>query len=65
MTAPKHVGEPAPGYATLPLNAPADLKGSLSAIRRAAQQARVVARQTGTDLIVHRAGKLVRVRPKD
>jgi hypothetical protein len=41
-----------------------DIRGSLAALRRAAQQARVVAQQTRTDLIVVRAGQVVRVTPE-
>ena len=36
---------------------------TLHAIQRAANRARQVAQQTGTDLIVVRSGQLVRVRP--
>jgi hypothetical protein len=43
----------------------ADLRGSYVAIQRAAQQARLLAVQTGTDLIVFRQGQIVRVSPKD
>lgn len=38
--------------------------GSLHALRRAAIRARQVAQQTGTDLIVVRSGKVVRVSPQ-
>ena len=41
----------------------ADLRGSFVAIQRAAQQARRLAVQTGTDLIVFREGRIVRVSP--
>ena len=44
-------------------NADADIRGSWAAMRRAAQRARQVAQQTGTDLIVVRAGRVVRVAP--
>jgi predicted ABC-type ATPase len=44
--------------------ADADLKGSLAAIRRAANRARQVAQQTGTDLIVMRGGQVTRVSPR-
>lgn len=63
MTTRKQVSEPAVGYGTLPANANADIKGSLIAIRRAALRARQVALQTGTDLIVVRAGQVVRLQP--
>lgn len=63
MTTPKHVNEPVPNYGQLPPDADADLKGSLPAIRRAALRARQVAQQIGTDLIVARAGQVVRVSP--
>lgn len=39
----------------------ADLTGSLAAIERAAQRAREQAARTGTDLIVERDGRIVRV----
>lgn len=64
MTPPKKVNEPAADYRALPASANADIKGSLLAMRRAAQRARQVAQQTGTDLIVVRAGQVVRVQPK-
>ena len=63
MTTPKQVNEPAAVYGTLPASANADIKGSLIAIRRAALRARQVAQQTGTDLIVVRAGQVVRLQP--
>ncbi len=63
-TTPKHVSEPAPSYGQVPADANADLKGSLAAIKRAAVRARQLAEQTATDLIVMRAGKVVRVPPK-
>ncbi len=47
----------------VPLEYP-DLGGSLAAIKRAAQRARKIADQTGTDLIVVRAGQLVRIAPR-
>lgn len=56
--------QPLPGYGEMPSGADADLNGSLKAIRRAALRARQVALQTGTDLIVMRSGKVVRVRPQ-
>ena len=62
MTIFNHVNEPLATYdGTLPSNTPSDIRGSLQAIRRAAQRARLVAQQTGTDLIVMRAGQVVRV----
>ena len=65
MTTPKQVNEPAAGYGPLagPLlaSANAGILGSWAAMRRAAQRARQVAQQTGTDLIVVRAGQVVRV----
>lgn len=64
MTSPKHVNEPMPAYGDMPAGANAELKGSLQAIRRAALRARQIAEQTGTDLIVVRAGKVVRVPPR-
>lgn len=38
-----------------------DLRGSQTAIRRAAAQARQIAIQTGTDLIIVQDGKIVRI----
>ena len=64
MTNPLHVNEPVPRYGQIPPDADADLKGSLTAIRRAALRARLVAQQTGTDLIVVRADQVVRVSPQ-
>jgi hypothetical protein len=42
----------------------ADLRGSWQAIQRAAQRAREVAAQTGTELIVSRGGVMERIRPQ-
>lgn len=53
----------AAGALELPDSADEDLKGSLLAIRRAAVAARQLAARTGTDLIVLRAGQMVRVSP--
>ena len=68
MTTPKQVNEPAAGYGQLkgplPASANAGILGSWAAMRRAAQRARQVAQQTGTDLIVVRAGQVVRVAPQ-
>jgi len=64
MTPPKQVNEPVASYGQIPAGADADLKGSLTAISRAALRARQVAQQTGTDLIVVRAGQVVRVSPQ-
>lgn len=64
MTAPKHVNDPTPGSGAMPTPPDADIEGALKALRRAAVRARQVAEQTGTDLIVVRAGQVVRVRPQ-
>lgn len=64
MTKPLHANEPVPRYGQIPPDADADLKGSLTAIRRAALRARLVAQQTGTDLIVVREDQVVRVSPQ-
>ena len=61
MITPKQVNEPAVAYGPLPASANADIKGSWAAMCRAAQRARQVAQQTGTDLIVVRAGQVVRL----
>jgi len=39
------------------------LRGSFTALRRAAEEARQIALQTGTDLIVFRNGEITRVPP--
>jgi predicted ABC-type ATPase len=65
MVSPKDAKEPLAPYGELPANFPAELKGSLAALRRAAQRARQVALQTGTDLIVVRDGRIVRVNPAE
>lgn len=41
-----------------------DLRGSWQALQRAAQRARALAAQTGTELIVGRAGGIERIRPQ-
>lgn len=60
MTTPKHCDRIA---VELPPGKAGYLAGSLEAMRRAARQARKVAEQTGTDVIVLRDGRLVRVHP--
>lgn len=42
----------------------ADLRGSLAALQRAAQRARELAAQTGTELVVSRNGVIERIKPK-
>ena len=64
MTTSKQANGPVTNEGQLPPGADADLKGSLLAIRRAALRARQIAEQTGTDLIVVRAGQVVRVPPR-
>ena len=63
MTTPHQVNEPAPAYGQGATSANSDFKGAQVAIRRAAQRARQLAQQTGTDLIVARAGQIVRLPP--
>lgn len=53
-----------PTHGELPADTDVDVKGSMKAIQRAALRARRVAEQTGTDLIVVRAGQIVHVRPQ-
>lgn len=65
MTSPKDIEQQQPAYGELPAGVDADLMGSLAAIRRTAQKAREVAQQTGTDLIVVRGGRLIRVGPQE
>ena len=63
--------EPQRTYGEPPANGPADaeaeaeanFRGSLAALHRAAQAARKLAQQTGTDLIVMRNGVITRVSP--
>ena len=64
MTTPKHVNEPKPADVEMPTTLDADIEGALNALRRAAIRARQIAEQTGTDLIVVRAGQVVRVPSK-
>ncbi|MDO9439160.1 hypothetical protein [Hydrogenophaga sp.] len=64
MKSPKQVREPTPTYGSLPANSNADIQGALAALRRAAQRAREVAKQTGTDLILFQDGQIVRVKPE-
>jgi len=64
MTTPHTMNAPAPAYGQGLTSANADFKGAQAAIRRAAQRARQVAQQTGTDLIVARGGQVVRIRPE-
>jgi predicted ABC-type ATPase len=65
MNTSHHVNQPEPDHGMPPMSMDADLKGSFTAIQRAALQARRLAVQTGTDLIVVRDGQLVRVSPED
>lgn len=60
-----HDNEQEPDYGMPPMTMDDDLRGSFAAIQRAALQARRLAVQTGTDLIVFRDGQLVRVSPGD
>lgn len=65
MTTPHQANEPIASYgSTSTASTNADFnKGAQAAIRRAAQRARQVAQQTGTDLIVVRGGQVVRLSP--
>ncbi|MFA7605287.1 MAG: hypothetical protein WCY08_01740 [Rhodocyclaceae bacterium] len=42
----------------------ADLRGALAALQRAAQRARELAAQTGTELVVSRNGVIERIKPQ-
>lgn len=42
-----------------------DLRASLGALRRAAQQARQTAIQTGTDLVIVKDGRMQRISPEE
>ena len=64
MKSPKQAREPTPTCGSLPANANEDIQGALAALCRSAQRAREVAKQTGTDLIQFRDGKVVRVKPE-
>jgi hypothetical protein len=61
MTEPSQVNEPVPPYAPDASGARAALGGAQAAMQRAAQRARQMAQQTGTDLIVMRGGRVVRL----
>lgn len=63
MTTPKQENQPVASLGQIPPGADAGIKGSFTALRRAALRARQLAHQTGTDLIVVRAGQVVRVSP--
>jgi predicted ABC-type ATPase len=54
--------EPLKRYVFPPDASPA-IRGSFAAMQRAAQRAREIAKQTGTDLIVLRDGEIVRIKP--
>ncbi|MGJ7581498.1 hypothetical protein ACSFA3_15055 [Variovorax sp. RHLX14] len=62
MTMPLHIDEPAPDCVAS-VSIPEELQGSLAALKRAALNAKKLAEQTGTDLIVVRSGLLVRMSP--
>jgi predicted ABC-type ATPase len=64
-TAPGRTREPKAAYGDWPADADPFLRGSMEALRRAGQRARELARQTGTDVIVMRDGRIVRVSPRD
>ncbi len=64
MTGPQQANEPVSAYGQASDGANTDLIGAQAAIRRAAQRARQLAQQTGTDLIVVRAGQVVRLSPE-
>lgn len=64
MTKPYQVNEPQPSYGPGASDAKSDMAGAQAAMHRAAQRARQIAQQTGTDLIVARAGHVVRVPPE-
>ena len=64
MTPLKQASEPSPRQGQTPASPDSDVKGSFVAIKRAAARARQIAAQTGTDLIVVRAGQVVRVSPE-
>ncbi len=63
MSSTQIAREHQPAYDGLPADADASLKGSFAALLRAAESARRLAEQTGTDLIVMRDGKIVRIPP--
>ena len=64
MTTQNHANEPTPAYGDVLIGASEEMRGSMKAIQRAAMRARQVAQQTGTDLIVVRAGQVVRIPPQ-
>lgn len=64
MTPDTSLNEPRAPYGAVPPDAGPDIKGSYQAMLRAAQRARELARQTGTDLIRASNGRVVRVKPE-
>jgi predicted ABC-type ATPase len=63
MPSGKSVNEPTAPYGGFPPDADPDLRGSYHAMIRAAERARELARQAGTDLIQVKDGRVVRVKP--
>ncbi len=61
MTTSDHAKGPEATVDVLPSTMHSDIRGSLLAMRRAAERARRTAQHTGTDLIAMRAGEVVRV----
>lgn len=57
------VSEPLPTYNGLPPHASEQMKGAYAALLRAAANARKLARQTGTQIVVVRDGQIVNVSP--
>lgn len=63
MIKTEKVSEQGPGYAEVPADAPAMVRDSMAALRRAGLRAREIAEQTGTDLIVVRDGRITHLPP--
>ncbi len=57
------INEPGTPYGAPPPHASPDLRGSYQAMLRAAARAREVARQTGTELVLVKDGRVVKVKP--
>lgn len=65
MTALEHLQRSTALAATLTLTPNAEVLGALNAMNRAAKNARQLALQTGTNLILVRNGQVVAVSPHD
>lgn len=67
MNEPDIAREPQTSYgqSISPSGAPSPTLDAMNALSRAAARARELARQTGTNLVLHRSGQVVLVKPTD